>query len=79
MIDMNKDWRKHLRWLLLTMLIVSLWTGFAKGSGTDVLVYVEVIGNGDTIPPEGENLYYVGDIVDFTAMPANGWYFNRWI
>jgi PKD domain len=79
MIDLNNYLQKYVRWLLLATLIVFLWTGLSNGSGTDVNVYVEVIGNGETIPPEGDNLFYLGAIVDFSAIPGDGWYFNRWI
>lgn len=61
------------------MLIVPLWSGFCIGSGTDVDVDIEVIGNGTTTPPEGNNWFFQGDIIDFTATPQDGWYFNRWI
>jgi PKD repeat protein len=79
MAVMNQDWRKYLKWLGLIMLIVPLWTGFSIGSGTDVDVDIEIIGNGATVPPEGSNWFFQGDIIDFTATPADGWYFNRWI
>ena len=76
---MNLSLRNHLRWLLPAMLTVALWTGFCNASGTDVIITVRIIGNGDTTPPEGNNVFFQGNFVDFTATPADGWYFNRWI
>jgi len=79
MAVMNQDWRKFLKWFGLIILIVLLWTGVSIGSGTDVDVHIKVIGNGTTVPPEGLNWFFQGDIIDLTATPQDGWYFNRWI
>jgi hypothetical protein len=76
---MNQNWPKHLRRLLLSVMIFSLWAGFSSGSGTDVDVYIEVIGKGQTFPPAGQNLFYVEEVIYLTATPADGWYFNRWM
>jgi len=79
MMRMDPNGRKHLKRLLLTIMILFLWAGFSNGSGTDVWIDIDVIGNGETYPPAGENLFYVEEIIDFTATPAEGWHFHRWI
>ena len=79
MMVRNGDGRKKIKCLVMTMLIVSLWVGFSFGSGTDVDVDIDVIGNGTTVPAEGVHWHYQGDLIDFTATPEDGWYFNRWI
>ena len=79
MLSMNQIGRKQAGWLGLTMLMVAVWTGFSGASGTDVTVSLTVIGQGSTVPPEGDSLVYVGDTIYFTATAQDGWYFNRWI
>jgi PKD domain/Divergent InlB B-repeat domain len=79
MMIRNGDGRKLLKWLVLSILIVTLWTGFCIGSGTDVDVSIDVIGSGTTVPAEGVHWHFQGDTINFTATPADGWYFNRWI
>lgn len=79
MMIRNRDGRQRLKWLVLTILIFSLWTGFCIGSGTDVDVSIDIIGKGTTVPAEGVHWHFQGDTINFAATPADGWYFNRWI
>jgi hypothetical protein len=79
MIHSNIRRQGSAKLILAVMLITAVWTGLAAGSGTDVVITMDVIGEGITTPPEGDNLFYTENTVGLLATAAGGWYFNRWI
>jgi hypothetical protein len=61
------------------LLVIASGAGLCMASGTDIHILMEIIGEGNTDPPEGANLFYLGDFVVLYALPEDGWHFNRWI
>ena len=55
----------------------SVITVTAPGAVTHTLIMV-VSGNGSTIPPVGSHIYDAGVVVDISATPDSGWWFDHW-
>ena len=62
--------------LLLVCMVVSGTPVHAEDSSCSLTM--EVIGNGQTTPAIGEHSFPEGEVVDITALPADGWQFDNW-
>jgi len=63
-ITMNKDY--------------TITANFAEVEADECTLTMAVNGNGTTIPEVGSHIYTLGEVVNITAIPDEGWQFDSW-